>query len=118
MLNANIASIPLASFAGSVGALGIVYALASARRRGLSTIVLLLAGVTMTAFFQALIGAIGLFVIVNVEGEEARTKLGDILHRPVQALLLGVLAIAAPFILITLGELVRARLTSSRTTLR
>ena len=52
---AGIASIPIASFAGSVGALGIVYALASARRRGLSTIVLLLAGVTMTAFFQALI---------------------------------------------------------------
>jgi iron complex transport system permease protein len=50
-----IASIPLASFAGSIGALGIVYALASARRRGLSSIVLLLAGVTMTAFFQALI---------------------------------------------------------------
>ena len=52
---AGIASVPLASFAGSIGALGIVYALASARRRGLSTIVLLLAGVTMTAFFQALI---------------------------------------------------------------
>jgi iron complex transport system permease protein len=52
---AGTASIPLASFAGSIGALGIVYALASARRRGLSTIVLLLAGVTMTAFFQALI---------------------------------------------------------------
>jgi ABC-type Fe3+-siderophore transport system permease subunit len=50
-----ISSIPVASFAGSIGALGIVYALASARRRGLSTIVLLLAGVTMTAFFQALI---------------------------------------------------------------
>jgi iron complex transport system permease protein len=52
---AGLASIPLASFIGSIGALGIVYALASARRRGLSTIVLLLAGVTMTAFFQALI---------------------------------------------------------------
>ena len=52
---AGVAAIPLASFAGSLGALGIVYALASARRRGLSTIVLLLAGVTMTAFFSALI---------------------------------------------------------------
>ena len=50
-----VSSVPVASFAGSIGALGIVYALASARRRGLSTIVLLLAGVTMTAFFQALI---------------------------------------------------------------
>lgn len=52
---AGIPTVPLASFAGSLGALGIVYALATARRRGLSTIVLLLAGVTMTAFFQALI---------------------------------------------------------------
>ena len=52
---AGLAAIPLASFAGSIGALGIVYALAAARRRGLSTTVLLLAGVTMTAFFQALI---------------------------------------------------------------
>ena len=58
------------------------------------------------AFFQALIGAIGLFAIVNVEGGEARAKLGDILRRPGLALLLGALAIAAPFVLITLGELV------------
>src|SRR4051812_47247183 len=50
-----IPAIPLASFAGSLGALGIVYALSTARRRGLSTTVLLLAGVTMTAFFSALI---------------------------------------------------------------
>ena len=48
-------TIALASLAGSVGALMIVYALATARRRGLSTTVLLLAGVTMTAFFSALI---------------------------------------------------------------
>lgn len=48
-------SIPLASLVGSLGALAIVYALATARRRGLSTTVLLLAGVTMTAFFSALI---------------------------------------------------------------
>jgi iron complex transport system permease protein len=48
-------SVSLASLAGSIGALAIVYALATARRRGLSTTVLLLAGVTMTAFFSALI---------------------------------------------------------------
>jgi len=48
-------AVPLASLAGSVCALGVVYALAAARRRGLSTTVLLLAGVTMTAFFTALI---------------------------------------------------------------
>ena len=58
------------------------------------------------AFFQAVIGALGLFVIVNVQGGEARAKLGDILRRPGPALLLGALAIAAPFMLIALGELI------------
>ena len=52
---AGLPAVPLASFAGSLGALGVVYALATARRRGMSTTVLLLAGVTMTAFFSALI---------------------------------------------------------------
>lgn len=46
---------PLASFAGSLSAVAIVYMLATARHRGLSTNVLLLAGVTMNAFFSALI---------------------------------------------------------------
>ena len=50
-----ITSIPLASFAGSLIATGIVYALASSQRRGLSTNVLLLAGVTLNSFFSALI---------------------------------------------------------------
>src|SRR5215203_1300007 len=57
------------------------------------------------AFFQALIGALGLFVIVIFQGGAARAKLGDILRRPAQALLLGALAIATPFMLIALGEL-------------
>jgi iron complex transport system permease protein len=48
-------AVPLASFAGSLGAVGIVYALARARHRGLSTNVLLLAGVTLNSFFSALI---------------------------------------------------------------
>lgn len=52
---AGIPAMPLASLAGALGALAIVYALATARRRGLSGTVLLLAGVTMTAFFSALI---------------------------------------------------------------
>jgi ABC-type Fe3+-siderophore transport system permease subunit len=46
---------PAASFVGSLTAVAIVYALARARQRGLSTNVLLLAGVTMNAFFSALI---------------------------------------------------------------
>jgi iron complex transport system permease protein len=50
-----VSSVPLAGIVGAFGALGVVYALATARRRGLSTTVLLLAGVTMTAFFSALI---------------------------------------------------------------
>lgn len=48
-------SIPLASFAGSIVATAIVYGLAASQRRGLSTNVLLLAGVTLNAFFSALI---------------------------------------------------------------
>jgi iron complex transport system permease protein len=50
-----IPAIPAASFAGSIGAVAIVYALARARHGGLSTNVLLLAGVTLNAFFSALI---------------------------------------------------------------
>src|SRR5262249_4410811 len=53
-----VSAVPLASFAGSMGALGIVYGLSIARRRGTSTMVLLLAGVTLTSF----LGAIILFV--------------------------------------------------------
>jgi iron complex transport system permease protein len=52
---AGVTAVPLASLAGSVAALAVVYALATARRRGLSTTVLLLGGVTMTSFFSALI---------------------------------------------------------------
>jgi iron complex transport system permease protein len=50
-----ITSIPIASFAGSLVATAIVYVLAASQRRGLSTNVLLLAGVTLNAFFSALI---------------------------------------------------------------
>ena len=50
-----ISAVPLAAFAGSLAAVAIVYALAQARHRGLSTTVLLLAGVTMNAFFSAMI---------------------------------------------------------------
>jgi iron complex transport system permease protein len=52
---AGVTAVPLAAFAGSLIAVAIVYALAQARHRGLSTTVLLLAGVTMNAFFSAVI---------------------------------------------------------------
>jgi iron complex transport system permease protein len=52
---AGFSAVPIASFAGSLGAVAIVYALARVRHRGLSTAVLLLAGVTLNSFFSALI---------------------------------------------------------------
>ena len=48
-----VTAVPLASFAGSIGALIIVYGLSAARRRGTSTLVLLLAGVTLTSLLSA-----------------------------------------------------------------
>jgi len=50
-----ISAVPLASFAGSFGALGIVYLMAAARRRGATTVVLLLGGVTVHALLSAVI---------------------------------------------------------------
>ena len=50
-----VSSVPIASFIGSLIAIAIVYGLASSQRRGLSTNVLLLAGVTLNSFFSALI---------------------------------------------------------------
>ncbi|MDH4065019.1 MAG: iron ABC transporter permease, partial [Acidobacteriota bacterium] len=50
-----VSSVPIASFLGALAAIGIVYALASSQRRGLSTNVLLLAGVTLNSFLSALI---------------------------------------------------------------
>jgi len=48
-----ISAVPLASFGGSIGALTIVYGLSTARRRGTSTMVLLLGGVTLHALLSA-----------------------------------------------------------------
>ena len=50
-----LTSVTGASLAGALLAVLVVYALASARHSGLSTTVLLLAGVTMNSFFSALI---------------------------------------------------------------
>jgi iron complex transport system permease protein len=52
---AGFSAVPMASFAGSLGAVAIVYALAHVKHKGLSTNVLLLAGVTLNSFFSALI---------------------------------------------------------------
>lgn len=50
-----VSSVPIASVLGSLAAIAIVYGLASSQKRGLSTNVLLLAGVTLNSFFSALI---------------------------------------------------------------
>lgn len=50
-----VSSVPIASFVGSLVAITIVHWLASVQSRGLSTNVLLLAGVTLNSFFSALI---------------------------------------------------------------
>ena len=52
---AGLPAVPAASFAGALGAVAIVYALATLRHRGLSLTVLLLAGVTLNSLFSALI---------------------------------------------------------------
>ena len=47
--------VPFASFAGAVGAISIVYALARSGGQGLSTSILLLSGVTLNSLFSAII---------------------------------------------------------------
>lgn len=73
-----IPAAPLASFAGSLLAVGVVYLLASARHRGLSTDVLLLAGVTMNAFFSALILFVQFFADFSETFSILRWLMGDL----------------------------------------
>jgi iron complex transport system permease protein len=69
---------PLASFAGSLAAVLVVYGLASVRHRGLSTNVLLLAGVTMNAFFSALILFVQYFADFSETFRILRWLMGDL----------------------------------------
>jgi iron complex transport system permease protein len=52
---AGLSAVPLVSFAGSLGALVVVYGLSAARRRGRSALVLLLGGVTLHLVLSAVI---------------------------------------------------------------
>ena len=67
-----------ASFAGSLTAVAVVYGLARARHRGLSTDVLLLAGVTMNAFFSALILFVQYFADFAETYRTLRWLMGDL----------------------------------------
>lgn len=75
---AGVAPVPAASFAGSLGAVAIVYALARIRRRGFSTEVLLLAGVTLNAFFSALILFVQYFADYAETFRTVRWLMGDL----------------------------------------
>jgi iron complex transport system permease protein len=63
---------------GAAGAVAVVYALARARHRGLSTEVLLLAGVTMNAFFSAIILFVQYFADFAESYRTLRWLMGDL----------------------------------------
>jgi iron complex transport system permease protein len=73
-----ISTVTAASFAGAAGAVAIVYALARARHGGLSTNVLLLAGVTLNAFFSALILFVQFFADFTDVYRMLRWLVGDL----------------------------------------
>jgi iron complex transport system permease protein len=108
------ASVPLSSFLGSLAATLIVYLLATSRRRGLSTTVLLLAGVTLNSFFSALITFVQYLVDFNDWFRAARWLLGNLDVSSYQPILAALPLVAAAFVvfagltrtlnLLTLGE--------------
>lgn len=73
-----VTSIPAASFLGSLVATIAVYVLATSQRRGLSTSVLLLAGVTLNAFFSALVTFVQYLVDFTDWFRAARWLLGNL----------------------------------------
>jgi len=109
-----VSSIPIASFAGSLVAIAIVYWLASSQKRGLSTNVLLLAGVTLNSFFSALILFVQYMADFTESFRAVRWLMGDLdvgSYSPILAALpltlaaFGVFAILPRALnLLTLGE--------------
>ena len=75
---AGISAVPAAAFVGAGAAVAIVYALARGRHRGLSTDVLLLAGVTLNAFFSALILCVQYFADFADAYRTLRWLMGDL----------------------------------------
>jgi iron complex transport system permease protein len=74
----SISAVPLASFAGSLGALAIVFGLSSARRRGASTMVLLLAGVTLTTLLSAVVAFVQYLADVTQTFQTVRWLMGSL----------------------------------------
>jgi iron complex transport system permease protein len=97
---AGISAVPAAAFAGSLVAVAIVYALAQARHRGLSTTVLLLAGVTMNAFFSAMVLFVQYFASFADTYRTLRWLMGDLdvsSYQPIVAALPTTIAAFAVF---------------------
>lgn len=93
-----VSSIPIASFAGALVAIAIVYWLASSQKRGLSTNVLLLAGVTLNSFFSALILFVQYIADFTQSFRTLRWLMGDLdvgSYSPILA--------ALPFMLLAFG---------------
>ena len=113
-----VSSVPIASFLGSLVAILIVYWLASSQRRGLSTNVLLLAGVTLNSFFSALILFVQYLADFTESYRTVRWLMGDLdvgSYDPILAALPFILAAFAVFAimpralnLLTMGEEVAA----------
>jgi len=111
---AGLSAAVAASFLGSLTAVGIVYGFARGRHRGLSTNVLLLAGVTMNAFFSALILFVQYFADFSQTFRILRWLMGDLdisSYQPlVSALPLVVISfvsfawLARPLNLLSLGD--------------
>jgi iron complex transport system permease protein len=73
-----VTSVPIASFAGALGAVGVVYFLSTVRRHGLSTSVLLLAGITLNAFFSSIILFIQYMADFSQTMRTVRWLMGDL----------------------------------------
>jgi iron complex transport system permease protein len=73
-----IGAVPLAAFLGSAIAVGIVYGLSRIRQQGISTDVLLLAGVTLNAFFSALILFVQYLADFTQTARAVRWLMGDL----------------------------------------
>ena len=87
---AGIPVVPFASFTGSLGAVAIVYALATFRQRGLSTNVLLLAGVTLNSLFSAIIMFVQYLADFSQTFQTVRWLMGNLdvsSYRPILAAL-------------------------------
>jgi iron complex transport system permease protein len=96
-----LGTVPLASFVGSLAAVCIVYLLATARHRGFSTNVMLLAGVTLNAFFSALILFLQYFADATQTMRTVRWLMGDLdvaSYGPILAALPLILIAAVTFV--------------------